>query len=847
MLLCNAIVGNYYDENKTVPEKLLMERRMIMSGNSDSNTIYILFRVITSDKDTTPRENQGLIISYQAISSKPEKGSNVSESNKKCHYLVPIYNDCNVFCYWISSRYLKVRKKDFCFAISDFVKEYWKQPTFTQEFTGDEGDYGGNNSNMVCFGSVSRDDYLGYNRVISIEKEENVQMVCVNLKYRNRDFIIIENLIESAKALSAPCSIFDGNDTIKEFYMNEEQDEEMEGLEELGEQVEKLEPLEVEKLEPGEPEEMSKMEKLEPERLLEQDQVKLMIEYGNKQVEEMIGPVSRSGNLEENFVDSNGSAKGRREDLYRDGSCNPGCCVSARLNDSEDGSKLFTVCAETNVSITQSTSLRLSERSNPLGVNREEVVITQQVPLEQSIGNSSSSLSMDGCQMVTSSSPLTLETCITASTPPVARDFSAGEKTYYNESADFQDPRSKTDLIQRNGLYRSGNPNSFNTCRTRNYANSFLPPGMQIGSCVGGNIVDQVNKEELILSRIESARRSVGFNYRVHMTGGGHHFLGGCVQGVGCNRGGGMLTNAGGNCGTGWSHHVGVDNGYNIELLSKRFNRVIGKADYLLEQLGSNSDIRFGKGGGRSVADGGQCCGNGSLIGSGKRGRVLTDCSSSFHSLNPHHEVYSGFYKKNSSSSISVRPKMVVLDDKVLSAGGRDRMVDGGQRHVSQSQSFLFGVLGGREVNREGETQRSFDYTRESNLSIVNGNDSGDVSAIVKKVFVDVQVDTTQLDDLSGGGVNDEQDESLGQGWCESSVEDDHHPDGAERTVDFDVDGLEVSDSCEGEEMMRRRSVIDPELVEIDFYVNGGKLKSSFSILNIILSRWSGMPIVSKL
>lgn len=869
MLLCNAIVGNYYDENNynAIPERLLLERRMIMSGNSDSNTIYILFRVITSDKDAAPKGNQGLMISYQAIGSKSEdSGSNENESNKKCHYLVPIYNDYNVFCYWISSKYLKIRKRDFCFTISDFIKEYWKQPAFTQEFANGSDSSSGN-SNMVCFGSYSRgDDFLGYNRVINIEKEENVQMVCVNLKYRNKDFIIVENLIESAKALSAPCSIYNGNDTIKEFCMNEEQSLQKESLnsaeiEEREGQVKGFEPGEQEGLAEGasrtEPWEVEKLERAEEEP----DQVRVMIDYGSKQAQEEAAPVYMESFSQRDGFDDSGleTEEGR---VLSGGEINDaGSCTASLANGNvEENSQLFTVCAETNVSIIQSMDLRPKGSLNSLGVDREEVAITQ-FPLEQSSRGSGSGLNANGagCQM--KSSPLTLETCIT----PVIRNFSIGEKSH--DDCNFQEPRPKTDVIQRNCLFKSGNSNSFNTCKANNYANSFLPSGMQIGPGTG-NIIDQMNKEELILSRIESARRNVGFNYRgeVHSAGGGggHRFLGGgCIQGVGCGKarvlggGGGLLVNLGGGNGIGGSHNVGLDNGYNIDLLSKRFNRVIGKADYLLEQLSTNSDVRGGKGGGGRILTDGRRCGGGDddddddvvVINSGKRGRVLgSGGSSSLISSScssDHYDVYSGFYinsngtnknktisRSRSSSRGGNNPKMVVLDN-VLSVGGHSGLV--GQQQHAQPQSILCSVGVGQESMSRGETLRSFDYTRESNLSIVGGNYGGDASsAITDKVQADEAV--LQLCDLSG--VDADEQESVDQGWCDVDRAEDSGE--SERTVDFEVGEL-------GSEGRRRRSVIDPELVEIDFYVDGGRLKGSFSILNIILSRWSGIPTVSKL
>ncbi|KAJ1612453.1 hypothetical protein OJ252_1262 [Cryptosporidium canis] len=817
MLLCNAIVGNYDESNfEKIPERLLMERRMIMSGNLDSNTVYILFRIITSDKDISPRENQGLVINYQSVSNTEESGCN---DNKKCHYLIPIYNDYNVFCYWTSSRYLKVKKRELRFTISGFIKEYWKQPIFTQEFKCDNDLVGGNN-NVICFGDSFK-DYQGYNRVIHIEKEENVQIICINLKYKNKDFIIVENLVESIKALSAPSSIFNGNDTIKEFYLSEEQCPEKVSLDEL------------EKNKGGSDSQE------EPEK--NQD-LEYKIEEISSEIDKIpIDSCSKYDNLEQPLDDV---VFNDESDLINE---EEGCipvCISAQDIVNETSQSL-TVCTEANVSITQQMDSTL-EISNSWSTSHMEVEITSNQDVEKS-RDKISNFNTGEYQIANSS--LTLETFITpAIATPVARHHNL--KTGVVDNENVQDMHPKTDLIQRNRSISTNNnissvDNHFNTCNTRHHATSFLPPGMQIGTTGMGNI-SQVNKEELILNRIESARKNVNFNCRVHSGG---TLMGGSIHGIGRaripgSRGGisgipnsynicpnnyanGVMVNSS-NVLNGASH-IGIESNYHINLLSKRFNRIIGKTDYLLEQLSNNADINFKFN--KNLKDPEDDFGDRLA----QRSRAAAS-SSSLSSCSDPYNMFSNF--KGSSLQVGSNNHQMAFDNAFNIKG----------QIVDQHAKILLSAKD--EQDNKVIIPKNFNYTRESNLSIVDNSET-----MISKNCVDVQVDA-QLDmelDDSDKGVKEPVEASDGQYDSADESDDDKvvvgdSGGGELQTVDFDVKlvGSETQEDIEEVEV-RRRSIIDPELVEIDFYVNGGRLKSSFSILNIIFSRWSGMPIISKL
>ncbi|KAH8582039.1 uncharacterized protein ELE39_003198 [Cryptosporidium sp. chipmunk genotype I] len=825
MLLCNAIVGNYDESNfKTVPERLLIERRMIMSGSSDSNTIYILFRVMPSENDFIPKGNQGLIINYYSMN---KSEYNYDENNKKCHYLVPIYNDYNVFCYWISSRYLRIKKKELCFAISDFIKEYWKQPIFTREFTND---IFMSNNNVLSFGSIP-DDYPGYNRIINIEREENVQMICINLKYRNKDFIIIENLIESTKALLAPSSVFNGNSTIKDFYISEEQDLEQENEQELEQkqenELERDRDLEKDlKQNQEQKQEQEKKKEQEQNNKYQTQDVEKMCE--NEKMRNEVVLIPDISNKEDPKVFLNDYTVKEEEDILKNESNCELMFTSTQKNDSES-SHLFTVCTGTNVNIIHHKKLN-SATSNSLAINKEEVVINQ---ISESNKRKNTISNTNECQIT--NSPLTLEAEITPITTPVNRNFKNRVKNKNNEG--FQEIHSKTDLIQRNysiiqSVDHFSSTHNFDTCKTRNQLNSFLPPGMQIDAGIGN--INQMNREELILNRIESARKNVNLNHRIYSGG---NFFGGCIQGnrakisgeggicagIGnysiCtnNHAGGTIINSIGRING--NYNASFDN--NIDILSKKFNRVIGKADYLLEQLSNNGDpnIKF-----QRVKNEADSYNENPF---NRKSRLSNSSSSLINSLQ-----YHPFDFQKSTNS------QVLLDNTF-----NIRNV------IVEKQAQVPYNSNADQTNQKNS--KNFNYSRESNLSIVNSND-----VEIKKVFVDVQINT-HLDNS-----NDEveqnvepleipQTKSNHKESLEQVVDSEKVQEPLEKglqTVDFDEKLRESNSFEEVEEVeIRRRSIIDPELIEVDFYVNGGKLKSSFSILNILLSRWSGIPIVSKL
>ncbi|KAL3126358.1 hypothetical protein CHM_8g1380 [Cryptosporidium hominis] len=509
-------------------------------------------------------------------------------------------------------------------------------------------------------------------------------------------------------------------------------------------------------------------------------------------------------------------------------------CISTQKNSTEN-LQLLTICSETNVNITQNKKPN-SVTSNSLVINREEVIINQ-VP-EYNINKNTIS-NTNECQIT--NSPLTLDAAITPITTPVKR--SAKNKINNQNNEILPEIYSKTDIIQKKcsaiqNFDNFSSTNNFNTCKTRNQVNSFLPPGMQIDTGIGNT--NQINREKLILNRIESARKNVNLNHRIHSGG---NFFGGYIHanrikvpgengicgGINnysiCtnNHMGGPIINSSNRING--NYNANFDN--NIDILSKKFNRAIGKADYLLEQLSNSGDSnnKFQRIKNEVDSYNENYC--------NRKSRPANSSSSIINSFQNH----SFDFQKSANNQ--------TLFDNAFNI--RDEMLEKQVQTLCNNNKNNDNNVAEKIIQKK---TKNFNYTRESNLSIVNSN-----QLEIKKVLVDVQINT-QLDNS-----NDKSEKNVDS--LEISQTKLNHKENFNQVTDLekvaktlekkietiDLDEkLKESDSVEVEEVeIRRRSIIDPELVEVDFYVNGGKLKSSFSILNILLSRWSGIPIVSKL
>ncbi|KAF7458271.1 hypothetical protein HWI79_1180 [Cryptosporidium felis] len=825
MLLCNAIVGNYNECNySTISDRLSMENSAIVAEVSDLNYLYVIFRVVPSDKDESPKSNQGLVIHYNKTGK--SQGNNI-----KSHFLVPIYNEYGKFCYWISSKYLRVRKNELFFKMSYFIKEYWKEHIYVEEFINEN-----DNNNVLYFG-VREKDYSNYNRVIHIEREGKTQIVCVNLQFRNKGFVIVENILEPDKSFTGSSPDFDGNNTIKEFYLSQEREQDEQdsnGFESAPKSQE------------------TSLERQQEDQIVTAEE-KQLENFGNatsdpnSQEEETTNELSLTENQSETKSKTNTeftvqtaletevkSDTGIESEIgvekfmqvkLEEGNCWTNSPLLL-LSVNQESTQKLSVCNETNVNITLTRS--------GCNMNHEKVDLLEascsKIPKEEEV-----------------------------STPVIKRK----SVNYENHVFDSDYARPKTDIAKRTSSIYYENVSlgsSFDTYGIeQSKANSFFPTSMYDRNMQGSNQVN--NREEFILSRIESARKNVGINNKTH-TGSffqARHLSQGSRGVYGCH--GQHLAErsrgVGGACGVNLDH-------CNINLLSKKFNQIIGKTDYLLEQLNCNGIIRGNTSSDDSLENpNGQFnlsihgnrqnsdinCGGASSSGVMKVA-IPYSSSSSISTFSSSSSSFASSFSSYALTNLQNRP--IKLDNifSITSRNANGRSVN--LLRTSNTEEGENQKLTSEMSKYQEELSRNFDYAKVSDLSILGENPQ------YEKVLVETLIDTPLKGNLKVGvhecvQGNELSTHNKASEEREEKVEAEIFASNLNIKPEIALNG-DVEQKCmtkekrESEKKLGKigNSVIDPELVEVDFYVNEDKLVNSFSLFNAILGKWSGIPIISR-
>ncbi|KAH8740700.1 hypothetical protein FG386_002662 [Cryptosporidium ryanae] len=788
MLLCNAIVGNYSEVDCNDIIKKLCNGKNRIYGHAETNCLNIIFRVFPYTNDDVNCSNKGLILKYFTSNnfSRNEKIVNI-----KKHYLIPIFNERNEMCYWISNKCLRLRQDELHFSISSYVKEYWKNPVLYDE-------YSISNNNVIYSGDFNDNYYINYIRKIKIEKEDNTQTLCINLQYKNEEFIEIEYLNENGRMNVEKINVIDLNnkcdhDSLSNDELLKNNNENVEVLQTNDMNIEDQKNVDIDCNE-------NKSKSDEPYNYDREHEIEIIIKSENE-------PEFEYDNYAENRVVTESKTEKVNNDKVESDHYNVDYITSENINGLKDinnndniiiNSNEMDVNENQNINYIKNVDLELNKgdlNKCNLDLNLFSVCNEVNINIQDLKNNIDKKLGKNiqgKVELFTENSnsnkeSVTLEVIDDIITP-VIRQIKSRSK--YDKEHDFG-------ATTRSEFYKV--ENSFYSKDINNI--SFIPSNIKTNISNFNSRYDGINKELMILNRIETTRKNVNLNNKMNLYKNNNQFS--------------VYNNHYTNLNINDSHNNNNINNavncVNIDLLSNRFNRIIGKTDFLLEQL-NNCDSNN----------------NNKHLNYGKLREMKYIKERNANKLFSNQRPFSPYSNHNSIDSPGVLNKLEY--NKV-------------NQFINQDS-----------INNTDNNKTCLELSKESCLSIINVNCNDDNYSSGNENNADVETEIKNIQVLEIQ-MNDKGDKNLDSAAAilsdENNKYDDHdHIDHKDiRHKNFNASSAVETKKRDyiNENKGLNGSLFDPELTEIDFYLNENKSINSFSIMNIILSKWSGIPTISRL
>ncbi|KAH7649889.1 hypothetical protein FG379_001733 [Cryptosporidium bovis] len=834
MLLSNAILGNYGEiDHNNIISRFFNEKNKIYD-NAGLSYVNIIFRVFPSADDNDINcSNKGLILKYFT-------SNNFSMNEKilsiKNHHLIPVFNEYNDICYWISNKCLKLRQDELHFSISSYVKEYWKHPVLC-------GEYYITNNNVIYSSDVNESYYIDYRRKIKIEREDKIQTLCIDLQFKNEKFIRIEYLNEDKRNNIDNISVIDLNnkrehDTISNDELTTRNDDN--NVELLNNNINIFKEQDIE----SEFTDYNDINKLgdsfnynvenEIEILIKSDDESEYVEYSKDKVEINSKDESSEVNVAENGYYNDANITNDDISEFDDSvvihSNDLDNHTSSNVNYIENNGYKLTE----NECTKQNFDLNMFSVCNEININIRNEISNKNISLEKKVQDRIDKYPENSIKNNNSNkNSVTLEVIDDMITPIIRqiKNRSKCDRDYERQQNSETNNRSEFYRVESGLYYKNSNHTSFIPSNTR----------------TDGNIViardNNINKELMILNRIETTRKNVNLNNKISVCKNNNQFF------VCNNQSPHHSSN---------NYNNNIINHVNIDLLSDKFNRIIGKTDFLLEQLNSyDNNINNNNHYNNSYKDFNYRKPNGIRQNSEKNNIKL---------LISNQKKYLSYLANKSNSSSSKINKL-----------------------ESERMNELINEDSCTNINRMNKTR--LELSKESCLSIISENNQDDNTDINSKTINTKVIDnqTNSHDDKSSNKIitvlNNNDNDIFSNNICNkndnidlnhifidvSSIKSD-------KNVDVNINNDNIvcnsdnvivnsnNDNSNNNNNNNTQSVdsikekdftienkgfnstlFDPELTEMDFYLNENRYINSFSIMNIILSKWSGIPTISRI